>query len=144
MSLQTDEKSTTSELFLQEGEGYFKVVEGYSKRPEVFTAEIVHNCLCMSLEKYAMAILTHSRNLPDNHTFDDLVTALKFLIPVSAEVETALLALDDQSDLCSLDLRQAKVPELSEMGPIIEIGRRLRRGAFETVREGNPFTLALE
>jgi len=132
------------EAILTEGEGYFQVVRKSHLRPLVFTPEIVHNLLGMAMEKFAMAILMHRGELPDNHTFFDLVSALKAVVPMSAEIEAALLAVDEESDLCSLEIRQTKIPGPERMAMLIGIGGKLRDAAVEAVRGGNDFPLALE
>lgn len=133
-----------AEEMLAEGEGFFRVVERSHLKPKVFTPEIVHNLLSMAMEKFAMAILMHRGELPDNHTFFDLVTALKAIVPMSAEIEAALLAVDEESDLCSLEIRQTKIPPPERMAMLIGIGGRMRDAAVDAVRRGNDFPLALE
>lgn len=129
---------------LQEGEGFFRVVEGASRKPAIFTPEIVHNLLCMSIEKFSMAILLRLGDMPNNHTFEDLLFALKPLIPVSARIEEALLELDRETDLCSLEIRQARLPGPERMQMLVAIGARFRDAANAVVREGESFPLHLE
>lgn len=138
------DRLSSAEEFFREGEGYFRTVEGSARRPSVFTAELVHDLLCMSLEKYAMAILAGLGELPLNHTFADLVWSLKQCVPMAPELETGLLSLDEQSDLCSLEIRKPRIPSREELLPLIEMGRRLQRAAREVVLEGSSFPLALE
>jgi hypothetical protein len=137
------EISGAKDLF-DEGEGFFRVVESSHRKPAIFTPEIVHNLLCMAIEKYAMSILLSMGALPDNHTFSDLVEALKPQIPVSPGIEEALLALDQEADLCSLELRQPSLPTPDRMEFLKGIGRRFKEAAREAVLEGNTFTLQLE
>jgi len=132
------------EPFLLEGEGYFRVARNSHHRPLIFTPEIVHSVLCMALEKFIMAILMRTGNLPDNHTFADLVHALKSEIPVSAEIEAALLALDRESDLCSMEIRNVRIPGPERMRELVAIGARLQEAAREAVRGENRFPLNLE
>ena len=138
------EEISGAEGMLTEGEGFFRVVEGSHRKPEVFTPEIVHNLLCMAMEKFAMSILLRMGVLPDNHTFSDLVTALKQHIPIAGEVEEALLTLDEESDLCSLEIRRSRIPPADRMLRLEAIGVRLREAAVEVVRGGNLFPLQLE
>jgi len=133
-----------AEEMLAEGEGYFRVVERSYLKPKVFTPEIVHNLLSMSMEKFSMAILMHQGLLPENHAFDDLVNALKAVVPMSAEIESALLALDAESDLCSLEIRKSQIPGPERMAMLIGIGCKLRDAAVDSVRGGNDFPLHLE
>jgi hypothetical protein len=132
------------EPFLREGEGYFRVVQKSHLRPRIFTPEIVHSVLCMALEKFIMAILMRTGTLPENHTFADLVFALKTEIPVSAEIEEALLTLDLESDLCSLEIRKVRIPGPERMQELVAVGVRLQEAAREAVRSDNRFPLNLE
>jgi len=122
------EISGAKDLF-DEGEGFFRVVESSHRKPAIFTPEIVHNLLCMAIEKYAMSILLSMGALPDNHTFSDLVEALKPQIPVSPGIE---------------ELRQPSLPTPDRMEFLKGIGRRFKEAAREAVLEGNTFTLQLE
>lgn len=138
------ESLSGTQAFFAEGEGYFKTVLGSVRRPEVFSTELVHSLLCMALEKYAMALLSGLGELPQNHTFADLVEALKQCVPMAAEVETALLSLDEQSDLCSLEIRKPRIPDRAELDRLTTIGMRLQAAAREVVLEGSRFPLAME
>ncbi|HNY29566.1 MAG TPA: hypothetical protein PKO15_01645 [Fibrobacteria bacterium] len=138
------ERLSGAEEFFREGEGYFKAVLGGAKRPAVFTEELVHDLLCMALEKYCMAILAGLGELPLNHTFADLAWALKHCVPVSARLESALLLLDERSDLCSLEIRKRCIPTREELARLVEVGRRFQSAAREVVLEGERFPLALE
>jgi hypothetical protein len=132
------------EPLLKEGEAFFRVVQRSPLRPGVFNPELVHGLLSMALEKFAMCILMSAGTMPDNHTFGDLVGELKAHIPVSAEIEAALLELDVESDLCSLEIRKTRIPGEERMRMLIGIGERLQAAARECVREGNHFPLQLE
>ncbi len=52
-----DHAISETELFLEEGDKYLKVVLNGHKRPEVFTLELMFNMLTLAIEKHAMAIL---------------------------------------------------------------------------------------
>jgi len=132
------------EPLLQEGESFFRVVRNSHLRPNVFNPELVHGLLGMALEKFAMCILMSAGTMPDNHTFADLLRELKAQIPVRAEIEAALLGLDAESDLCSLEIRQTRIPGPERMQELIAIGELLQAAARECVHEGNLFPLQLE
>lgn len=138
------ELTIAAQGFWEEAEGFFRVVSARHKRPGVFGPELVHNLLCMALEKYAMAVLAGLGELPENHTFADLVGAMKARIPVAGSIESSLLELDDRTDLCSLEIRKVFLPREFELELGIEVGRRLRKAAQEVLVEGSLFPLALE
>jgi hypothetical protein len=132
------------EALLAEGEGYFQVVRKSHTRPLVFTPEIVHNLLGMALEKFAMVILMRAGTMPDNHTFADLLRELKAQIPVRPSIEAALLGMDEESDLCSLEIRKVRMPSPERMRELIEIGELLQEAARDALHNGNLFPLHLE
>jgi len=132
------------EAILTEGEGYFQVVRKSHLRPLVFTPEIVHNLLGMAMEKFAMVILMQAGTMPDNHTFSDLLRELKAQIPVRPSIETALLAMDEESDLCSLEIRKVRIPGPERMRELVEIGELLQEAARDALHNGNRFPLHLE
>jgi len=132
------------DAILTEGEGYFLVVLKSHLRPLVFTPEIVHNLLGMALEKFAVAILMQAGTMPDNHTFSDLLRELKAQIPVRPAIEAALLAMDEESDLCSLEIRKVRIPGPERMRELIGIGELLQEAARDAVHNGNIFPLHLE
>ena len=142
--METMQEISGIEAILTEGEGYFQVVRKSHLRPLVFTPEIVHNLLGMALEKFAMVILMQAGTMPDNHTFSDLLRELKAQIPVRASIEAALLALDEESDLCSLEIRKVSIPGPDRMRELIEIGELLRAAAGDAFHNGNRFPLHLE
>jgi hypothetical protein len=132
------------EAILTEGEGYFKTVSRSHMRPLVCTPEIVHNLLGMALEKFVMVILMRVGTMPDNHTFSDLLRELKAQIPVRPAIEAALLAMDEESDLCSLEIRKVRIPGPERMRDLIEIGGLLQEAARDAFHNGNLFPLHLE
>ena len=62
--------------FQREGDAYLKTARGARKRPQVFTPTILYGILSLAIEKHLMAILLQVDQLPDNHTFRDLVDAM--------------------------------------------------------------------
>ena len=132
------------ETLLTEGEGYFQVVRKSHMRPLVFTPEIVHNLLGMALEKFVMVILMRAGTMPENHTFSDLLRELKAQIPVRPDIEAALLGMDEESDLCSLEIRKVRMPSPERMAELIGIGELLQEAARDALHNGNLFPLHLE
>ena len=98
--------------FMAQGRQFHKAALGGMKRTEVFTPEILYNMLAMAMEKYIMGLLMYRKNLPDNHTFRDLVDGLRRMEAQSAdssgprltdELAGELLALDAFQEICSVD-----------------------------------------
>jgi hypothetical protein len=99
--------------FQREADAFLKTAMGARKRPSVFTPAIVHGILSMAIEKHIMAILMASDQLPDNHTFDDLVHAMDAVAPLDPDLARFLLELNRFDDMCSLDPRRRPEPDAS-------------------------------
>lgn len=97
--------------FQREGDAYLKTARGAGKRPRIFTPTIVYGILSLAIEKHLMAILLQVDQLPDNHTFRDLVAAMETVSPLEPDLTRFLLDLDAFDDLCSLDTRRTPVPD---------------------------------
>lgn len=102
--------------FQREGDAYLKTARGARKRPQVFTPTILYGILSLAIEKHLMAILLQVDQLPDNHTFRDLVDAMERVAPLEPDVARFLMELDAFDDLCSLDVRRSPVPDI----PLVE------------------------
>lgn len=120
--------------FLSEGDGYLKVVLGAHKRPRIFTTELTFNLLAMAIEKHSMAILMSCGNLPDNHTFKDLLDGLKWVVPVSEANHDLLLSLHEEESMCSLDVpSKPRIPSSEMLAIYVELGKRIQTAAHEMV-----------
>ncbi len=94
--------SETHETFFEEGRKYLKTARGGLKRPEVFTEEILYNVVAMAMEKTIMGILIYNGTLADNHTFSDLVDALRRIKAVDDETAADLLDFEQYQTICSV------------------------------------------
>ncbi|WP_152555186.1 hypothetical protein [Desulfonatronum thiodismutans] len=110
--------------FIAEGRQFHKAALGGLKRTEVFTPEILYNMLAMAMEKYIMGLLMYRKNLPDNHTFRDLVDGLRRMEARSEnysgprltdELAGELLALDAFQEICSVDGYARQPPSNEEI-----------------------------
>jgi hypothetical protein len=86
--------------YMTEGDAYLKTATGGTKRPGIFTPEILYNLLAMAIEKHIMAALVFKGTLADNHTFSDLIDSAKAICPLSDSVVTKLLDLEVYQNIC--------------------------------------------
>jgi hypothetical protein len=108
--------------FQKEGDAYLTVVQKGVQRSAVFNPEIRFNLLGMALEKHMMAILMNEGKLPENHTFRDLLNALKEVMPIADRTRYLLLRMDAHNSMCSLEAVTRTVPDEAEMAELIDIG----------------------
>lgn len=122
--------------FIAEGRQFHQAALGGLKRPEVFTPEILYNMLAMAMEKYIMGLLMYRKNLPDNHTFRDLVDGLRRMEArsedssgprLTEELAGELLALDAFQEICSVDGYARQSPSDEEISRMSRTCAKLRK-----------------
>ena len=74
--------------------------KGFLKRPEVFTNEILYNVLGLAIEKYVMSLMTFNGEMPEGHTFFDLIEAAKTKISIPDKLSKSLIELEAHQNLC--------------------------------------------
>ena len=89
------------QTWLKQGDDYRKAVS--PKSTIRFGTDIRYNLISMSLESYTMAILDFHHNLPENHTFLDLMSALETVIPVEDKLKRRILKYESIQSICSID-----------------------------------------
>ena len=111
--------------WLKDADQYMKAAtprEGKSR----FGAEIRYNLLSLSLEGYIMAILDFHHQLPDNHTYTDLITALETVWPVTESLKKKILQYENIQSICSVEKYHRSSPSEEELKDlkeaIVEIG----------------------
>ncbi|MEA3546395.1 MAG: hypothetical protein U9R66_01935 [Thermodesulfobacteriota bacterium] len=116
------------EEYLREGGQYLATAEnGFAKRQNVFTTEILYNLIAMAIEKLVMGILMQSGNLPYNHTMKDLVEAMDEFLPGRLDgLRDRLIALDAYQDICDLESYSIKPPAMAEIPAMLSLARELR------------------
>jgi hypothetical protein len=102
--------------WFEKGEKYLASVKDTGK-PGKFSPVIQYNLIAMAFESFAMAILDYHKQLPDNHTFTDLLDALDKVIHINTSLRNAIIRHENTQMLC----------------PVIEYNRR--EPTFEEVME---------
>ncbi len=110
--------------WLKDGDAYLKGMPkpGTSSK---FGTDIRYNMLSMGFESYVMAILDYKDNLPDNHTYTDLIMGLERVMPVDESLKNRILKYESLQEICSLDKYSITLPTEEEItdlhGAILEI-----------------------
>ena len=112
--------------WLKHGDQYL----GADKEPKPgkkrFGGDIRYNVLSMAFEAYAMAILDYHKNLPDNHTYTDLIYGLERVIGLDVSLKERILKYENIQEICSVEKFHIARPtddELEELKQAIrEIG----------------------
>ena len=131
-----EEKSGVAE-FLVEARSYHKtVVNGWSKRRGIFTADICYNLLGISIEKYFMAFLVAHDDMADNHTFTDLINSYERTKPFPKDLTTRLQKLEALQNLCPLaDAFSADGLSDVDIKEMIEVTDLVQRELGYTIEE---------
>ncbi len=100
---------------------------GYAKRRQVFTAEILYNLVAMGIEKLLMALLMKSGNLPYNHTMHDLVESMEEFLPGRLNgLGERLKALDAFQEICDIESYNITPPTMAEVGQMLALAREVQ------------------
>ena len=110
--------------WLKNGDQYLKAATPKGEKSR-FGTDIRYNLLSMSLEGYIMAILDFHGDLPENHTFLDLVVALERVMPIDESLKQRILKYENIQSICSLETYHRSAPTEEELldlkGAIVEI-----------------------
>ncbi|MBU1054005.1 MAG: hypothetical protein KKC46_09270 [Proteobacteria bacterium] len=112
------------QTWLKNGDQYLKAATPKSKKSR-FGAGIRYNLLSMSLEGYVMAILDYHHDLPQNHTYIDLIIALETVMPIDETLKKRILQYENIQSICSIEKYHRRDPTEEELddlkGAIVEI-----------------------
>lgn len=102
------------QTWLKNGDQYLKAATPKGKKSR-FGTDIRYNLLSMSLEGYIMAILDFHNNLPDNHTYKDLILGLERVMPVDAILKKRILQYENIQSICSIEKYHRSSPTEEEL-----------------------------
>ena len=119
MLVQLEDKATswrkmTWETWLKHGDQYLKASTPRNKKSR-FGTDIRYNLISMSFEAYVMAILDYHNDLPDNHTFTDLVVALEKVIPIDEKLKMSIIKHENIQSICAIEKYHRRDPTESEL-----------------------------
>ena len=114
------------QTWLKNGDQYLNAATPKTPKSR-FGTDIRYNLLSMSLEGYIMAILDFHNDLPLNHTFYDLVTALETIMPLDETLKKRILRYENIQSICSIEKYHRSDPTEEELddlkGAIVEISK---------------------
>ena len=114
------------QTWLKNGDQYLNAGTPKNKTSR-FGTNIRYNLLSMALESYVMAILDYHGDLPENHTYTDLMMALERVVPIDPMLKKRVLAYENLQSICSIDRYSRKDPTEEELldlrGAINEMSR---------------------
>ena len=114
------------ENYLQDGIKLHKAASGKNGKPSKFEPTIRYNLFAMALEKNIMAILNRYNDLPENHTFSDLVFAVSKYVQLEPELKNEILELERAQSICSIYDYERKTPTSETVERLDLVTRRLQ------------------
>lgn len=119
-----EKEKTNWVTWLVKGDQYLTAGTPKSDKSK-FGTDILYNLLSMSLESYIMAILDYKQNLPDNHTYTDLIYGLERVMPIDKDLKLRILKYESIQSICSVDKFSITLPSVEDIndlrGAIVEI-----------------------
>ncbi|NTV13301.1 MAG: hypothetical protein HGA96_05135 [Desulfobulbaceae bacterium] len=114
--------------YYQDGEKFLRTATaGQSRRPEIFTPEILYNVITMAIEKFIMGFLMYHGDLADNHTMADMIHSLERHLQLPASLTHDLLHLDSFQEICDLDNYNCKAPTRHQIDGMLATARETQR-----------------
>lgn len=116
------ESNLNWKTWIKQGNQYLKAATPKGEKSK-FGPEIRYNLLSMSLEGYIMAILDFHQNLPDNHTYTDLIVGLERVMTIDPSLKETILKYENIQSICSIEKFHISAPtneQLIELKGAIE------------------------
>ncbi|MBN2595207.1 MAG: hypothetical protein JXR82_00310 [Marinifilaceae bacterium] len=112
--------------WMQDGDQFLKSATPKGEK-SILGNTIRYNLLSMSLEGYIMAILDYHQNMPQNHTYSDLIYSLEEVMPIDATLKKRILKYENIQSICSLEKYHRSEPTDEDLvdlfGAIQEISK---------------------
>ena len=105
------------QTWLKNGDQYLKAATPRGPKSR-FGPGIRYNLLSMSLEGYIMAMLDYHRNLPDNHTFFELIAGLERVMPVNDALKKRILRYENIQSICSIEKYHRSDPSEEDLADL--------------------------
>lgn len=110
--------------YFTDGEKYLRTASaGQSRRPEIFTPEILYNLVTMAIEKFCMGFLMSRGDLADNHTMVDLLHSLARHLTLPPDLARDLRDLDAFQEICDLDTYSRQPPSRRQIDAMLGVAR---------------------
>jgi hypothetical protein len=114
--------------YYHDGEKFLRTATaGQSRRPEIFTPDILYNVIAMAIEKFIMGFLMYNGDLADNHTMADMIHSMERHLQLPPALARDLLHLDSFQEICEIDTYNCKTPSRSQIDEMLATARETRK-----------------
>lgn len=117
--------------WLNNGDQYFKAATPRGEKSR-FGTDLRYNLLSMSLEGYIMAISGYHKNLPDNHTYTDLIAGMERVMPLDPALKARILRHESIQSICSLEDYHRSHPSETVLKELKEAVAEIAKIAHQT------------
>ncbi len=101
--------------WLEHGDQFFNSGAPKDKTKVKFGTDIRYNILSMAFEAYIMAICDFYKNLPENHTYTDLINAVETVVDIDPKLKQNILKFESIQSICSIDKYERSNPTEEEL-----------------------------
>ena len=113
--------------FQRDGEQFLHTaLMAKQKDKKHFTPEILYNLTGMAIEKFIMAYLMKNGDLAENHTMEDLLTALERHVGSQHHLTEKFRFLDSFQEICDMDSIKLRKPDEKDIQEILNTGQEIR------------------
>jgi len=110
--------------YYHDGEKFLRTATvGQSKRPEIFTPEILYNVIAMAIEKFIMGFLMYNGDMADNHTMADMIHSMERHLQLPPALVRDLIHIDSFQEICDMDSYNIKAPSRSQIDEMLATAR---------------------
>jgi hypothetical protein len=116
---------------------YLKTAVNGQSRPNIFTNELTYNLITLSIEKFLVGLSLHFGEMPQHHRLDGLVESVAQLEPMDGELIKNVQAIDNYSDLCSLEVYSRPIPNDMEIKAMLEVAKAVEVFVKQSIERRN-------
>jgi hypothetical protein len=112
--------------FVEAGNSYLQTAQRGRQRGSVFTGNMIYHILCLSIEKYLMAIFCLHRAIPEHHTLSHMAREATAFTKMPEDLIARIEAMDNVLNLCDPAAPlQASLSD-SQLQSMLQVGEKLR------------------
>lgn len=116
---------------------YLKTAVNGQSRPNIFTNELTYNLITLSIEKFLIGLSLHLGEVPPHNRLDGLVQSVAQMEPMDAELIKNVQAIDNYTDLCSLEVYSRPIPNDMEIKAMLDVAKEVEQFVKQSIERRN-------
>jgi hypothetical protein len=114
------------ERFFDAGSSYLKTAQRGHRRRSVFSVAMIYHILCLSIEKFLMAIFCCHNAIPQHHTLSHMVQEATTFTTIPGELIEQVQGLDKVLNLCDPNAPLQAVLTDGQLQSMLTVGEKIR------------------